>query len=276
MSSQQAQKRNTVIVRCDLATQLLQCDSGALPLKREDLVIVESAKGLTPATVLMAPESNSVDTELPRILRIATRADLDTVERNKKKEADALDFARNQVRALNSEIKLVSVSFNFVASRATFFFTSPDRVDFRRLVKSLAQQFRVRIDMKQIGVRDAARHTGGIGSCGRTLCCASWLPEFRPISIRTAKDQALPLNQEKLAGQCGRLRCCLRYEHDEYKKLGRSLPKLGKHIETPEGEGRVRDLDVLRQRITVQLKDGNQKTFHVSELGNGKRISLNS
>jgi cell fate regulator YaaT (PSP1 superfamily) len=158
--------------------------------------------------------------------------------------------------ALALPMKLVSVELAHSGSTAVFNFTSADRVDFRALVKDLARRFHTRIEMRQIGVRDAARHTGGTGVCGRELCCATWLPEFKPISVRMAKDQNLSLNHDKLSGLCGRLKCCLQYEQSTYEEGRRGLPKIGKRVITPRGEARVKDVNVLKQRVRVQFADG--------------------
>src|SRR5205814_3474601 len=142
-----------------------------------------------------------------------------------------------------------------------FYFVSDDRIDFRDLVKDLSQRLHTRIEMRQIGARDEAKLVGGIGSCGRELCCSTWLPAFVPISIKMAKDQGLPLNPSKVSGQCGRLKCCLVYEQDLYKEMRKTLPKVGKRVSTPAGEGKVVELDVLRQKVRVWFDEGGSETF---------------
>jgi cell fate regulator YaaT (PSP1 superfamily) len=142
-----------------------------------------------------------------------------------------------------------------------FYFASEERIDFRDLVKDLAQRLHTRIEMRQIGARDEAKAVGGIGSCGRELCCSTWLPAFVPISIKMAKDQGLVLNPSKLAGQCGRLKCCLVYEHDLYKEMSKTLPKVGKRVSTPAGEGKVVELDVLGQKVRVWFDEGGSQSF---------------
>ncbi len=257
----------TVVVRFRVPGQMAQLRSGDLELKRHDTVIVESERGPIPATVLMAPEMSRSDrspssTEhLPRVLRRANDDDLRVIKRTRTREQEAFRFCHERIRALEQPMKLVAVEIAHSGSRAIFYFTSAERVDFRALVKDLARRFHTRIEMRQIGVRDAARHTGGIGVCGAELCCSTWLPNFKPISIRMAKDQNLALNHDKLSGVCGRLRCCLRYEQENYQEARRGMPKLGKRVITPAGEGRVKDLNILRRIVGVQLADGGYSEF---------------
>lgn len=195
-------------------------------------------------------------------------ADRRALVQNTKREHEALQFCQKRIEAQKLAMKLVSVEFALDGGQAVFFFTSPDRVDFRSLVKELAQRFHTRIEMRQIGVRDAARFEGGAGMCGRELCCSTWLVEFKPISIRLAKDQNLALNHDKLSGVCGRLRCCLAYEHEVYLSHKQGLPKIGKTIVTPRGEARVRDVNILRRRIRVQFADGSYDEFAAETLQN--------
>ena len=162
-------------------------------------------------------------------------------------------------------MKLLQVEVQ-VGQKATFFFASEDRIDFRDLVRDLSARLRVRVEMRQVGARDGAKAVGGIGSCGRELCCSTFLPAFQPISIRMAKDQGMVLNPSKLAGQCGRLKCCLIYEHSTYKELGKTLPKVGKKVITPDGMGRVLDLDILKQRVRVYLEEGGAKSYAAAEV----------
>ena len=178
-----------------------------------------------------------------------------------KREREALLYARERARARNLPIKVVRAEYPLAGQKALFYFVSEERIDFRDLVRDLTQKLRLRIEMRQIGVRDEAKMVGGIGACGRELCCSTFLPSFAPVSIKMAKDQNLVLNPTKVAGQCGRLKCCLVYENDLYTEMKKGLPKLGKRVRTPGGDGRVVELDVLRQRIRVQFEEGGSEVF---------------
>lgn len=256
----------TVAVRFRVPGSLTILDCSDLDLGRGDPVIAETDRGPFAATVLVEPMSIRTSRELRRVLRRATEDDLQIIQRNRVREQEAFSFCDERIRALDQPMKLVAVEIAHSGTRAVFYFTSNERVDFRALVKNLARRFHTRIEMRQVGVRDAARHIGGAGICGRELCCATWLPEFRPISIRMAKDQNLALNHEKLSGVCGRLRCCLRYEQEVYQTARKGMPKLGKRVLTPQGEGRVRDLNILKQLVGVQFADGGIAEFGAGEV----------
>jgi cell fate regulator YaaT (PSP1 superfamily) len=230
--------------------------------------MVRTNKGPEHATVITRPEHAALtdDHQLPEVLRPLTPDDHKLRERHKARESEAYDLCKARIKAMDLSMKLISTHINHGGSHTTFYFTAGQRVDFRTLVKTLAQAIGTRVEMRQIGVRDAARHTGGAGLCGAELCCSSWLPEFKPISIRMAKEQNLPLNHQKLSGVCGRLRCCLEYEYDVYKTTRQGLPKLHKQVVTPLGEGKVRDLNVLKRRVRVQLSDGSLEEFDASQL----------
>ena len=257
---------STVVVRFRVAGQIAQLDANRLELERDDLVIVETDRGPMSATILLEPEPARPGTFLPKVLRVANEQDQRVLQRNRVREQEAFRFCQERIRALAQPMKLISVELALSGTRATFYFTSAERVDFRNLVKNLARRFHTRIEMRQIGVRDAARHTGGIGVCGRELCCSTWLPSFKPVSIRMAKDQNLALNHDKLSGVCGRLRCCLRYEQEIYQEARRGMPKLGKRVITPHGEGRVKDLNVLERMVGVQLTDGGYVEVSADEV----------
>jgi cell fate regulator YaaT (PSP1 superfamily) len=230
-------------------------------LKRGDRVLAETDVGLRLGTVLRdSPAEAQRD-----VTRIVTADDEAQAATNIIREREAFTFCAQAIKQHQLAIKLVSVEITHAGTRAIFYFSSDDRVDFRGLVKDLARRFQTRIEMRQIGVRDAARHTGGIGACGRELCCSTWLPEFQPITIRMAKDQNLSVSQDKLSGLCGRLRCCLQYEQSVYERERRELPKVGKRIVTPQGEGRVKDVNILTKVIRVQLEVGGYVEVHASE-----------
>ncbi|MEM6531646.1 MAG: regulatory iron-sulfur-containing complex subunit RicT [Myxococcota bacterium] len=226
----------------------------AIELRAGDEVVAESERGLDVGTVLRC--TALTDEIGRRILRRINPEDERQRIENRAREHEAFAFCQERIRAHKLPMRLVGSELTLSGTRLTLYFTCDDRVDFRVLVRDLAGRFHTRIELRQIGIRDAARHTGGIGVCGRTLCCSTFLPSFAPISIRMAKDQNLALQHEQLAGYCGRLRCCLQYEHALYKERRAGLPKLGKRVLTPDGEGRVRDVDVLRGRVRVQLNAG--------------------
>jgi cell fate regulator YaaT (PSP1 superfamily) len=194
------------------------------------------------------------------VLRVADERDLARLESERRRAAEALAFARERARARNLPIKMFRAELH-PGARATFYFAAEQRIDFRELVRELAGQVRARVEMRQVGVRDEAKAVGGIGSCGRELCCTTFLPRFDPVSIKMAKDQGLVLNPSKVSGQCGRLKCCLVYEQAGYAEMRKGLPKMGKRVETPAGEGRVAEIDVLRRRIRVSFGPGDFQTF---------------
>ena len=232
----------------------------ALELVAGSQVIVETDRGTRLGSVVAIRE-HATAPPAHSVLRIATEDDLDAHRRNCVREREAFVFCAERIRALGLPMKLVGAEFAHSGSSAVFSFSSAERVDFRALVKDLARRFHTRIDMRQIGVRDVARVCGGIGACGRELCCSTFLFAFNPISVRMAKDQSLALNQDKLSGVCGRLKCCLAYEESAYAELRRGLPKLGKRVITPAGEGRVKDVDVIKRVVRVQLTDGRYLEF---------------
>ena len=204
--------------------------------------------------------------ERGRVIRKAEARDIARAEQDQKRQQDALSFARQRARALGLPIKLFRTDVGQGSDRATFFFSCEQRVDFRALVRDLATYLHARVEMRQVGVRDESRLTGGIGSCGRELCCSTYLAHFAPVSIKMAKHQRLVLNPTKIAGQCGRLKCCLVYEDDLYVELSKGLPKPGKKVETPEGIGRVDDLDVMGGRVRVSFLERPPMTFAASEV----------
>ncbi len=229
--------------------------AGETVLRRGDRVIAETERGLSVGTVLA--ERPVTEETVRQITRPMSEADERQARANVIREREAFTFCAEAIKRHALAMKLVSVEVTHAGTRAIFNFSSDDRIDFRGLVKDLAQRFQTRIEMRQIGVRDAARHTGGIGACGRELCCSTWLPEFQPISVKMAKDQNLTVNQDKLSGLCGRLRCCLQYEQSAYEAQRDELPKLGKRVLTPQGEGRVKDVNVLKRLVRVQLENGS-------------------
>jgi cell fate regulator YaaT (PSP1 superfamily) len=188
------------------------------------------------------------------------------VEPRERETQSAFDFCLERIKAREIPMKLVRVEFLFDRSKAIFYFTSEKRVDFRELVKDLASKYHTRIEMRQIGVRDEAKMVGGTGSCGRELCCCRFLNTFDLVSVRMAKEQNLALNPEKISGVCGRLMCCLAYEHENYSQLRKNLPKLGKRIKTKFGQGKVIRQNILAQTVTLQLENGSEMILNVADL----------
>lgn len=245
-------------------------DPSGSSVKIGDHVIVETARGVEMGTVALenftVPDDN-INQPLKKMIRIATQEDLDKVEANKKKEADAFKICCTKIKDHKLEMKLIEVEYAFDGSKILFYFTADGRIDFRDLVKDLAYVFKTRIELRQIGVRDEAKMIGGLGICGRPLCCSSFLGEFMPVSIKMAKEQSLSLNPTKISGTCGRLMCCLKYEEEAYKDLLRRTPRVGACVKTPDGKGFVTDTQLLRGNIKVKLeKDGATKVFNVKDL----------
>ncbi len=208
---------------------------------------------------------------LGKIIRAATQNDISKTKANAKKEKAALTFCRERIYELDLKMSLSRVSYTFSGRKALFYFTAESRVDFRELVKDLSNFTRVKVEMRQIGVRDEARMLGGCGPCGEELCCSKFLSDFTPVSIRMAKDQMLSLSPEKISGVCGRLMCCLAYEHATYKKLKKHFPKMGKMVETPDGKcGKVCQMSILDEKVGIVFDDGVKKEYNVLELNQMK------
>lgn len=241
------------------AGKLYDFEAGDLDISPRDKVVVETERGIGVGSVVVGPverAENEAPANLLRVKRIANQEDLDTLERNTRKEKEAYEFCNRRIMERNMQMKLVRVEYLFDGSKAVFFFTADGRVDFRDLVKDLAHTFHTRIEMRQIGVRDESKMTGGIGICGRELCCCSWLREFQPVSVKMAKEQNLALNPTKISGQCGRLLCCLDYEYETYCCLRKSFPKCGKRVRTDSVTGVVDKMNILTGNITLKLDDG--------------------
>ncbi|MBM3190202.1 MAG: stage 0 sporulation family protein [Chloroflexi bacterium] len=228
-------------------------------LTQDDYVIVDTARGRELGRVVLPPQEvdeSEVVGELKPVLHRATTLELLEAEHYRQQEAEALEACKEHVARAGLPMKLVDVEYNYDGTRLTVFFTSEQRVDFRELVRQLARHFRTRIELRQIGVRDESRVVGGLGKCGRPLCCATWLSDFAPVSIRMAKAQDLPLSPMEISGVCGRLLCCLRYENDFYQQIRGRFPKVGKSLQTPYGPGKVIKVCVLKETINVLLEDG--------------------
>lgn len=226
-------------------------------------VIVETARGVEMGTVLIPPkevEDDKVIQPLKPVIRVATDEDEKVMERNKEKEAEAYVICKEKIAKHELEMKLVAAEYTFDNNKLLFYFTADGRIDFRELVKDLASVFRTRIELRQIGVRDETKMLGGIGICGRELCCKSYLTDFVPVSIKMAKEQNLSLNPIKISGVCGRLMCCLKNEQDTYEYLNSRLPAVGDYVTTPGGmKGEVQSINVLRQVVKVVVDNGEEK-----------------
>ena len=233
-------------------------DPGKLTVHTGDHVIIDTARG--PEYGICAGGNHSIPEKdvvspLRPVIRIATAQDERCVEENRQKEKQAYDVCLQKIAEQELDMQLVSAECSFDGSKLLFFFTADERVDFRELVKSLAAVFHTRIELRQIGVRDKAKMVGGLGICGRPFCCASFLDDFQPVSIKMAKTQNLSLNPTKISGTCGRLMCCLKYEQFAYEDLLRHAPKAESFVDTPEGRGTVTEVDLLRQRVKVRMED---------------------
>jgi len=232
-----------------------------------DHVIVETVRGIEYGEVIVAPKEvpeDDIVSPLKKVIRKATQEDEQKVMENKQKEEEAFDICLREIEKHNLPMKLIDVEYTFDNNKVIFYFTAEGRVDFRELVKDLAAVFRTRIELRQIGVRDEAKMIGGLGCCGRRLCCCTFLGDFEPVSIRMAKEQNLSLNPAKISGVCGRLMCCLNFEQDFYEEVTRKSPKVNKEVMTPDGAGTVVDLNVLFEKVKVRLVQ-NDGTVEVKE-----------
>ena len=238
-------------------------DPAGVELKREDQVIVETVRGVEIGTVLLVDKEIS-DDEVPgpikKIMRKATEDDVKKAAKNLEKEKEAMKICEEKIAKRELDMKLVGAEYTFDNNKLIFYFTADGRIDFRELVKDLAAVFHTRIELRQIGVRDETKLMGGIGICGRELCCKSWLGDFVPVSIKMAKEQNLSLNPTKISGLCGRLMCCLKNEQETYEYLNSRLPGINDTVTTPEGiKGTVQSVNVLRQTVRVLFEDGDLK-----------------
>ncbi|RPI72695.1 MAG: stage 0 sporulation protein [Desulfobacteraceae bacterium] len=236
-------------------------DSGHFVLRRGNKVIVETEMGLALGIVCSEPRTHSEESperSFKKIIRMAGKQDLDRYDKKCSLEKEAYAFCLEKCRERLLDMGLVAVEAMLDGSKIIIYFSAEGRVDFRELVKDMVQKFRTRIEMKQIGVRYQAKMVGGIGTCGRQLCCTSFLNNFEPVSIKMAKEQNLSLNPTKISGMCGRLMCCLSYEYGYYSKSKKHIPKIGKRAVTPQGEGKVIRQNVLTETITVLLESGEE------------------
>ena len=261
-------------VRFRTAGKIYFFDPLQFEIERGGHVIVETARGIEFGTVVSAPrevEDDKVIQPLKPVLRIATQKDIEQEADNKRKEKEAFRICLEKIKKHGLEMKLIDAEYTFDNNKVLFYFTADGRIDFRELVKDLAAVFRTRIELRQIGVRDETKIRGGIGVCGRELCCHTYLSEFAPVSIKMAKEQNLSLNPSKISGVCGRLMCCLTNEEETYEELNSHLPSVGDYVTTPEGlKGEVSSLSVLRQQVKVIVNLENDekeiREYKVDEL----------
>lgn len=261
-------------VRFRKAGKIYFFSPGKLEIKRGNQVIVETARGVEFGNVVSGPKEvadDEITQPLKAVIRVATDEDRKTEEKNRKKEKEAFDICLEKIHKHGLEMKLIDAEYTFDNNKVLFYFTADGRIDFRELVKDLAAVFRTRIELRQIGVRDETKIRGGIGVCGRELCCHTYLSEFAPVSIKMAKEQNLSLNPSKISGVCGRLMCCLTNEEETYEELNSHLPSIGDYVTTPEGlKGEVSSLSVLRQQVKVIVNLENDekeiREYKVDEL----------
>lgn len=248
-------------VRLREAGKISYFSTGGMKFKVGDYVIVEADRGLDYGQVLSDTEaildSDVGEEPLKKVIRKANPWDMHQIDKNKKKVREAMDTCAKKILERHLPMKLIDAEFSFDRSKIIFYFTAEGRIDFRDLVKDLANVFKTRIELKQIGVRDEAKILGGLGPCGRALCCATHLKDFEPVTIKMAKEQNLPLNPTKISGLCGRLMCCLGYEHKTYKELMKGLPREGETLKTEKGAGKVVSVNAIKRSVTVELENGS-------------------
>lgn len=248
-----------VQVRLREAGKITYFSPSGMHFKVGDHVIVEADRGLDYGQVLSETSAildSDIDEPLKKVMRKANPWDMTQIDKNKKKIREVMDACSRKIQDRKLSMKLIDAEFSFDRSKIIFYFTAEGRVDFRDLVKDLANAFKARIELKQIGVRDEAKILGGLGPCGRALCCATYLKDFEPVTIKMAKEQNLPLNPTKISGLCGRLMCCLGYEHKMYKELMKGLPHVGEQIKTEKGNGKIISVNALKRSVTVELESG--------------------
>ena len=254
---------NVIGVRFRPAGKVYFFDPAGMDIKTGDHVIVETARGIEFGHVVLgsrAVDESKVIQPLKPVIRMATAADEETERRNKEKEKDAFGICLEKIKKHNLQMKLIDAEYTFDNNKVLFYFTADGRIDFRELVKDLAAVFKTRIELRQIGVRDETKIMGGIGICGRPLCCHTYLSEFIPVSIKMAKEQNLSLNPTKISGVCGRLMCCLKNEEETYEELNSKLPNIGDYVTTDDGlKGEVHSVSVLRQLVKVVVTVGKDE-----------------
>ncbi|WP_433746080.1 PSP1 domain-containing protein [Falsibacillus pallidus] len=265
-------------IRFKKAGKIYYFDPGDFAVEKGSYVIVETARGVEHGKVVVERKQvgeHDVVLPLKKVIRIADHKDRMIIDENRAAAKEAYEVCCDKIIEHQLDMKLVDVEYTFDRNKVIFYFTADGRVDFRELVKDLAAIFRTRIELRQIGVRDEAKMLGGIGPCGRMLCCSTFLGDFEPVSIKMAKDQNLSLNPTKISGLCGRLMCCLKYENDEYEAAKEELPDLGEIIKTPLGSGKVVGLNILERVLQVDLPEQERVLeFTLEELANEGAVSI--
>lgn len=244
-------------VRFKKAGKIYYFDPDSLDINKDDYVVVETARGIEFGNVTVGPKQVSEDEivqPLKKVIRVAQEEDFIIHQNNKEKAKEAFKICERKIAEHGLEMKLIDVEYTFDNNKVIFYFTADGRVDFRELVRDLAAIFKTRIELRQIGVRDEAKMIGGLGPCGKPICCATFLGEFEPVSIKMAKEQSLSLNPSKISGLCGRLMCCLKYEQEVYEELLENMPAVGSIVLTPEGKGTVVETFTLLQMVKVRVK----------------------
>jgi cell fate regulator YaaT (PSP1 superfamily) len=251
-------------------------DCGHFVLKCGDLVIVKTEQGTSLGKIARGPQKVDFPEEpreIKKIFRLANEGDLEQHRKTQEKEREAFIFCLERIRERNLVMKLVRVEWFFDGSKVIFYFTADGRIDFRELVKDLVHRFHTRIEMRQIGVRNEAKMLGGLGHCGREVCCANFLPDFATVSVKMAKEQNLPLNPIKISGLCGRLMCCLTYEFETYQELKKDFPKCGKTVPSALGPVKILRQNVMEGTVVVETQEGEEKVLKIDELSTGKGAS---
>ncbi|MBQ8537801.1 MAG: stage 0 sporulation protein [Clostridia bacterium] len=263
----------TVIgVRFKNAGKLYFFDPGQMWPTAGDFVVVETARGIEFGEVVIGVreiDDSQIIAPLKKVVRVASAQDVEHAQENARNEKEAYKICQKKIIEHKLDMKLVSVEYTFDNSKILFYFTANGRVDFRSLVKDLASVFKTRIELRQIGVRDEAKMLGGLGPCGRPICCGAFLGDFQPVSIKMAKEQNLSLNPTKISGVCGRLMCCLKYEQETYEQTRKRMPKVGKEVITPDGVGVVWDINVIKETVKVRIQKGDSselKDFGIDEI----------
>ncbi|MBU5487206.1 stage 0 sporulation family protein [Clostridium sp. MSJ-8] len=262
---------NIVGIRFKSVGKIYYFSPNDLKIEKGDFVIVETARGIEFGECVIGikeVKEEEVIAPLKSVIRIATKEDIKRHKENKEKEADALNICFKKIQDHKLEMKLIDVEYTFDNNKVIFYFTADGRVDFRELVKDLATVFKTRIELRQIGVRDEAKMIGGLGPCGRTMCCSAFLGDFMSVSIKMAKEQNLSLNPTKISGICGRLMCCLNYEQSTYEEIRRNLPKIGSIVKTEDGKGEVVSNNVVKESVKVKVKRGDEDVIEEYKIEN--------
>lgn len=259
-----------VLVELGCGRQIVSYFVNNIECKRDHYVIVSADRGFDYGRVVSdvkKMQKEKGESPKGKLIRIATEGDLKQIENNRMKAKEALGTCIRKISDRRLQMQIVNAEYTFDSSKIIFSFTADGRVDFRNLVKDLARVFRVRIELRQIGVRDKAKLINGYGVCGREFCCSSYMREFHPLSIKMAKEQLLPLNPSRISGVCGRIKCCMAYEFQVYKEMCKGLPKMGEKLVLPEGKGRVVDVSAIKRQVYIDLGDGRviKKSYPIKE-----------